>query len=353
MRWGTIGQVSTGQLRRGVRVTGFAVLAVLVLALSTPAAAAEGVPKYVPWDQTKSNRSVFEIQVLLDRARFSPGVIDGRWGKNTSNALEFLLRREGLGAASRSSRGPGVDENAYARVAALAGDPGRVVTSRVLTEQDVSGPFKTLPSGIYEQAKGDCMCYESLGEKLAEFFHTTPRVLEALNAGRSLDGLSAGDEITVPFVEKMESTGASDVRQDPPVARINVSDAKHYVQAVDAEGRLLYHFPSTLGSKLNPSPGGNYRVNAVAFDPTWHFQPDLLGEKGYDKDAIIPPGPNNPVGLVWMDLSKPHYGIHGTNKPETIGYAVSHGCVRLTNWDAVFLAHRIDPGVEVHFVDVD
>jgi lipoprotein-anchoring transpeptidase ErfK/SrfK len=134
------------------------------------------------------------------------------------------------------------------------------------------------------------------------------------------------------------------------VAEIVVSDGGHFVHGVDASGRVIYHFPSTLGSEYAPSPDGEYRVTSIAHDPTWHYQPDLLtGEPDDRDDAVIAAGPNNPVGVVWMALSKPHYGIHGTSAPETIGYVTSHGCVRLTNWDARFLADHADAGVPVRF----
>jgi lipoprotein-anchoring transpeptidase ErfK/SrfK len=138
------------------------------------------------------------------------------------------------------------------------------------------------------------------------------------------------------------------------VARIVVSDGGHFVHALDRSGRILYHFPSTLGSKYAPSPSGSYSVRGVAWNPTWHYQPDLLtGVPDHQDDAVLPKGPNNAVGVVWMDLSVEHYGIHGTSAPETIGYATSHGCVRLTNWDAAFLAARVSGGTPVEFRDPD
>ncbi len=125
-----------------------------------------------------------------------------------------------------------------------------------------------------------------------------------------------------------------------------------FVHALDRAGRILYHFPSTLGSTYDPSPQGSFTITSVTEDPWWHFQPSILAHVPDDKpEARIPPGPNNAVGLVWMDLSAPHYGIHGTKSPETIGYATSAGCVRLTNWDALFLSRRVAKGTPVRFRD--
>ncbi|HXG66457.1 MAG TPA: L,D-transpeptidase, partial [Blastocatellia bacterium] len=214
------------------------------------------------------------------------------------------------------------------------------------SEQDVAGPFVDIPENIYEKAKMECMCYESLEEKLAEMFHASPELLQQLNPNVKLNELKAGDAINVPNL-RPASEGATG-----EVARIVVSDGGHYVHALDAGGRILYHFPSTLGSKYEPSPTGEYKITAIAENPTWHYQPELLGESANKEDALIPAGPNNAVGKVWMALSKPHFGIHGTNAPQTIGYVTSSGCVRLTNWDAVFLASRVKVGTPVEFKDI-
>lgn len=193
----------------------------------------------------------------------------------------------------------------------------------------------------------DCLNYESLEEKLAERFHATPALLGRLNPGVDLNSVGTGDRLSVPSV--MED-GSS-----PPagaIAKIVISDGAHYVHAVDAHGRVLYHFPSTLGSQFAPSPTGAFTVKSIHPDPMWHYQPGLLtGVPDDEKDAMIPAGPNNAVDIVWMALPKPHYGIHGTKAPETIGYVTSHGCVRLTNWDAKLLSERISAGVAVQFID--
>lgn len=284
--------------------------------------------------------SALKVQTLLDRALFSPGIMDGRWGKNSEKAVYWLQRREGLPATGR------VDEATYNRLLELTGNPKEFVRSHTLTKDDVKGPFVTIPEDIYEKAKMKCMCYESLAEKLGETFHTSPALLEQLNPGVELNALQAGQTVQVP------ATRAADAPSAGEVAKLIVSDGAHYVHALDRDGNILYHFPSTLGSTYDPSPRGEFTVNSITRDPWWHYQPAILAHVDDSKpDATIPPGPNNAVGRVWMDLSVEHYGIHGTSAPETIGYATSAGCVRLTNWDVLFLSRFVKPGTPVEFRD--
>jgi lipoprotein-anchoring transpeptidase ErfK/SrfK len=303
-----------------------------------------GSPMHVPLFGDVAGPSVLRLQVLLDRALFSPGIIDGRWGANTEKALYWFQHREGLPATAR------LDQSTFGRLVQLAGNPREIVRQHELTAADVAGPFIDLPplkgDAIYEVARKPCTCYESLAEKLSEGFHVTSDVLAKLNPEISLDSLKAGDRIWVPNVRDAAATSPS------TVAQIIVSDRGRYLHAVDSARRVLYHFPTTVGASYDPSPSGEYRVTAIRENPIWHFQPDLLAKvPDYKADARIPAGPNNAVGVVWMALSAPHYGIHGTNAPETIGYTSSAGCVRLTNWDALFLSRRIRPGVAVSFRD--
>ena len=285
--------------------------------------------------------SVMRVQVLLDRVAFAPGIIDGRWGRNTEKAVYWLQRREGLRATGR------VDEPTWQRLAQLAGQPAELVRQHRLTEDDVRGPFVKLPEEPYERRNLDCQCYESLAEKLAERFHTTEDMLRKLNGGVGLNAVSAGQTLRVPAVERTAGAAGGDV------ARIVVSDGGGYVQALDASGHVLYHFPATLGSDYSPSPSGDYRITGIARNPSWHYQPALLEKVPDDEpEAVLPPGPNNAVGTVWMQLSKEHYGIHGTSAPETIGYTTSNGCVRLTNWDAGFLSQHVRANTPVAFRDI-
>ncbi|MBO0857739.1 MAG: murein L,D-transpeptidase [Chloracidobacterium sp.] len=293
----------------------------------------------LPLSGAVAGPSVFRAQTLLDRGGFSPGVVDGHWGKNAEKAVYWLQRREGLRANGE------IDPTTFRRLIELAGAPDRLVVEHRLSEQDVSGPFVEIPKDIYEKAKLDCMCYVSLTEKLSETFHVSPEILKRLNPAVDLNRLKAGDKINVPNLQEKDEGVTAEVEL------IVISDGGFYLHALDSNGRMIYHFPSTLGSKYNPSPSGDYKITAIKYDPTWHYQPELLGHSENEKDTIIPPGPNNAVGKVWMQLSKPHYGIHGTDAPETIGYSTSSGCVRLTNWDAVFLGRKVKPGTPVQFID--
>jgi lipoprotein-anchoring transpeptidase ErfK/SrfK len=303
-----------------------------------------GSPMHVPLYGDVAGPSVMRLQVLLDRALFSPGIIDGRWGGNTEKALYWLQQREGLPATAR------LDQATFQRLVQLAGNPSEIVRQHQLSAEDVAGPFVDLPplkgDAIYEVAKKPCTCYESLTEKLSESFHATPELLAKVNPETSLDSLRAGDRIWVPNVRDASAPAAG------TIAQLVVSDRGRYLHAVDSARRIVYHFPTTVGASYDPSPSGNYRVTTIRENPIWHFQPDLLAKvPDHKPDARIPAGPNNAVGVVWMALSVPHYGIHGTNAPETIGYTSSAGCVRLTNWDASFLSKRIQPGVAVSFRD--
>lgn len=282
---------------------------------------------------------VLRVQTLLDRAGFYPGVLDGRWGKNTEKAVWWFQVSEDLEPSGA------VDSLTFERLQRAAGEPVETVVAHVLGAADVAGPFVAIPGDVYRQSRLRCLCYESLSEKLAERFHASIEVLAELNPGADLDALAVGDTLNVPAVE-----GAA---PDPrPIERVVVSGLGSFVHALDADGRIVYHFPTTLGSQYDPSPLGQLTVVSVHPDPWFHYQPRLLS--GVDKskpDTHLPPGPNNLVGSVWIKLSEPHYGIHGTRDPAAIGYASSSGCVRLTNWNAMLLAGRVGAGTAVEFRD--
>ena len=281
-------------------------------------------------------------QILLDRASFSPGQIDGKWGQNTEKAIYWLQRREGLDASGT------LDRPTLVRLVALAdapASPDSLVVLRTLTEDEVAGPFEKIPEDIYEKAKMDRLGYQSVGEKLGEAYHVSPSLLKQWHGG-SVDSLAAGDTLRVPNLRKASF--------DAEIDRLVVSDGGRYLHALDANGRIVAHFPSTLGSDYDPSPSETQEVVSITDYPGWHYQPDILANvDDSEEDAHIPPGPNNAVGVVWMELSKEHYGIHGTAHPETIGHTASAGCVRLTNWDVQTLAKHISPGIEVAFRGTD
>ena len=297
----------------------------------------------IPLGGNVEGPSVLKAQVLLDRAGFSPGVIDGRWGDNTEKAISWFQ------SASNLKQTGIIDRATLRTLVERAGDPRQLVVTHVLTEDDVEGPFEPLPADIYDKAKLDRLGYESLSEKLGERFHATPALLTRLNAGAVLDSLAAGDSLRVPAV------GAAGPRHqlEDEIARLVISGEGGYLHALAEDGSVLFHFPVTVGASYDPSPEGSFTVESVTPNPWWHYQPSILANVPDDQpDARLPPGPNNAVGTVWIALSKEHYGIHGTRAPETIGYASSAGCVRLTNWDVETLAATVGAGTPVRFRDV-
>jgi len=296
-------------------------------------------PVLTPISGDRRGPSVLRAQVYLDRIHFSVGSLDGRWGRNSAITVWWYQRARGLETTGD------VDEPTFRRLASDAAY-APVVVSHPLTADDVKGPFEPVPDDVYEKAKLDCLCYETLREKLSERFHCTEDFLEMLNPGVKFSDLRAGSAINVPNVREPMTLDR------PDIARAIISIAGNSWNGFDASNNLIFHAPSTLGSGYDPSPTETLHVTKIVPLPPFHYDPKLYAEvPDSDPDAHLPPGPNTPVGVVWMALSKPHYGMHGTPNPDSIGYASSHGCVRLTNWDAQEVAHRIAPGVEVSFVD--
>jgi lipoprotein-anchoring transpeptidase ErfK/SrfK len=309
--------------------------------------------------------AALQIQILLDRAGFSPGIIDGQWGPNAAKALQWFNVANGMDSTglmstdsqatstarpkaatktTQSTKLAAIDQATYQKLAA-AGQNAQLITTYQVTADDVKGPFVKVPNSVYEQAKLDCLCYSSPAEALAEKFHTSEQMLQQLNPGADLKSIAAGASIQVP-----------NVSQTPPpsgnVAKLVISRKGYWTHAVDASGKVIAHFPSTLGAGYDPSPSGDFKVTGISHNPGFNYQPSLMAEVPDTRPtAKLKPGPNSPVGVVWMALSKPHYGIHGTSSPETIGYANSHGCVRLTNWDAEILSGMVKGGTPVEFVD--
>ena len=298
------------------------------------------LPIRVPVKGDVNGPSVLKAQVLLDRAGYSVGAIDGRWGKNSEIAVYWFQQQNGIAPTGD------VDEPTFRALARAAGGAS-VIVEHQLTEEDVTGPFVSMPEDVYEQAKLDCMCYESRAEKLAERFHTTIETLELLNPHMPLKSVSAGQRILAPNVRPP-------VAENGPknIARIAVSVKGNYFHGHDADGNIVFHAPTTVGSKYDPSPSETLKTVKTAYNPHFKYQPKLFAEVPDDQpEADLQPGPNSPVGVVWIALSKKHYGIHGTRDPDSIGYAASHGCIRLANWDALEVARRTADGTRVDFVD--
>ena len=326
------------------------IIAALAAILSQqPSAAPKGTAQVPPG---------LETQVMLDRAGFSPGVIDGRIGKNTRRALALFQQQQG------GEQQPSV----------------QALTTYTITEDDARGPFAaSIPEDMIEKAKLPELGYTSVLEALAERFHSTPGLLKELNPNVAF---APGTTIQVPNVEPLvrpveqppitaeaarqqkaanaKATGTagrgnakavSDIMSRPDVV-VTVTASSSDLVVKDASGKVLMYAPVTTGSQHDPLPIGEWKVNGIQFNPKFRYNPDLFwdADPSHSK-ATLAPGPNNPVGLVWIDLSKEHYGIHGTPEPSTIGKTESHGCVRLTNWDALKLASLVRPGTRVVFAE--
>jgi len=319
----------------------------------------EGASNQQPSAERADVQSVLQVQVMLDRAGFSPGLIDGRMGSNTKEALDLFQK--------------GGNQETL---------PADVITRYRITAEDAAGPFiEQLPDDLMETAKLPAVGYTSLLEALAERFHSAPALLQQLNPGVVF---AADQEIQVPNVEPMvvpatatimapqaaaragkgKNSGAgaaaqptgtsgtdSDVMQRPDVT-VTVARSTSALTVTDSTGRVILYAPVTTGSEHDPLPIGEWKVTGILFNPKFHYNPDLFwdADSSHTK-ATIQAGPNNPVGVVWINLSKDHYGLHGTPEPSTIGRTQSHGCVRMTNWDALRVAALVKPGTRVVFTD--
>lgn len=280
-----------------------------------------------------ASEEVAKLQILLDRLGLSPGVIDGRMGDNVNKAISAY--REKTGSALRTYDMKSIEE-------ALEASGGPAFTEYEITPVDAAGPFvASVPDDYGEKAKLDRLGYTSVTEALAERFHMDENYLKAINPGVNFN--RPGTIIKVARLGK-PLTGE--------VTRIIADKGKKQVRAYNAAGRLVASYPATIGSQDTPSPTGTVTVERIAYDPEYTYNPKINFKQGQnDKVLRIPPGPNGPVGSIWIALSKPTYGIHGTPEPSKIGKTYSYGCIRLTNWDATELAGMVKKGTVVEFIE--
>ena len=304
-----------------------------------------------PPKQAAFNEHVLNAAILLDRAGFSPGAIDGRDGENFAKALHAFQQVNGLRV------GP-LDQQTAARLAEISNVP--TLAQYTIQPADVQGPFAPqIPQDFERMAQLQRLAYHSPRQLLAEKFHMTEALLAALNPNAKLD--QPGKVITVANVAPMppdpnlaehngEGSGSS-APQESKAAKVVVDKRNHTVLAFGADNRLLAFFPASIGSAEKPAPSGEFVVRSVAYDPDYTYNP-AYGFKGQkaQRSVKIAPGPNNPVGVVWIGLSAQGYGIHGTPDPDKVGKTQSHGCVRLTNWDALALARLVKKGTPLAFL---
>jgi lipoprotein-anchoring transpeptidase ErfK/SrfK len=279
---------------------------------------------------------IVKAQILLDRANLSPGEIDGQYSARFEQAMTAFAEAHGLPADTGWSRS--------FWLALTSGVTGPALVDYALTASDLKGPFVQLPAKLEEMQSLKVLGFANVREALAEKFHISERLLAALNPDASFS--EAGEKIMVPNVLVPAVSGD----QRAPAARIDVDKDRQTVKVYSAKNELIAFFPASVGSDDKPSPSGTLKVTLIESDPAYHYNPKYqFKEVEKQRPFDLNPGPNNPLGTTWIALSKPSYGIHGTPEPSQVGMAASHGCVRLTNWDAQRLAGMLSKGVPVNF----
>ncbi len=299
--------------------------------------------------------TILHAQVILDHLGFSPGILDGREGQSLTAALKGFQTSRGMTATGKLDAPTLRALHPYASL--------RPVTRVTLTAEMLRGPYvNPIPKDPDQQAKLATLGYTRPLEKLGEMFHTTPEMLVELNPGGG--AIRPRASFVFPNAMPQSRDYPSDLKAEwrrtltdlnveakqPKADHVVVDKSEKVLKVFDAEGRLVAQFSATMGSEHDPLPIGTWKIYGADTNPKFHYNPDLFWDaKKDDQKAMLPPGPNGPVGVVWLDLSKEHYGIHGTPEPQLIGRTESHGCIRLTNWDAARLALMVKPGSKAVF----
>lgn len=324
---------------------------------SAPQPAPKPAPTAVATTPTGPDETLMHVQVILDHLGFSPGIIDGRPGLSMTAALKGFQENAGLPVTGKPD--PATLHALYPY------RKWRPIARVTLTPDILAGPYVgSIPHDEDAQAKLPSLGYKDPMEKLGEMFHTSPDTLKALNSAQTT--LAPGTVIVVPGVVATDRNYDAKLPDhwratlamlnvaatQPQAAKVVVSKKDKVLRAYDAGGKLIGQFMVTTGSTHDPLPIGTWKIYGADYNPKFHFNPKLFWDaKKSEKSAMLPPGPNGPVGVVWLDLSKEHYGIHGTPNPELIGRTASHGCVRLANWDAARLAMMVKAGTPAIFTE--
>jgi lipoprotein-anchoring transpeptidase ErfK/SrfK len=292
-----------------------------------------------------SREQELRLQIFLDQNHFGPGKLDGRQGEFTQKALARAAQAKATTEETLKGQSREAALVLWTDYTVRASDPAYV---------------GDLPEKPEEQAKLPFLPYQSLGELVAERFHTDLDYLRELNAGQDLDKLQPGAVLKVPAVEpfpiesifkdpKSPESGEKPVAADPSqkTRRIAIHRAEHILEVWENEA-LISSFPVSVGPPENETPAGEHSIKSITWRPAFRYDKQMLKEGVRGGEAhLLPPGPNNPVGIVWIQTSRDGIGIHGTNDPDLIGRNISSGCIRLSNWDALSLARLVAPGCRI------